>query len=160
MGGFWSDKKDLKNEELEFETLFKKEKSLTKEFNKDFNFVLKKSDLKINLNSKIDNNDGYVLFRGNLVKIQKYTFSKIKNFDTFEPNLIFKNKNLIFFDNKGSILSFNENSKFNWKVNNYSKAEKKLRDYILKRKKNKLRLLDYLHLKTEAYIRFDLLFTQ
>ena len=123
-GGFWSNQKKIESEKLEFETLFKEEETQTKEFNKTFNFVLSTSNLRINENSKIDNNDGYVFLNNQLAQIQKFSFSKIKNFYTFEPNIIFKNDNLIFFDNKGSILNFNKNSKLNWKINNYTKAEK------------------------------------
>ena len=96
VGGFWSNKEELKSEKLEFETLFQEEKKQTKEFNKNFIFFLNKSDLQINKNSKLDNNDGYVLLNNHLGKIQKYSFSKIKNFHSFEPNITFKNKDLIF----------------------------------------------------------------
>ena len=34
---------------------------------------------------------------------------------------------MIFFDNKGSILKFDENSKLIWKKNYYTKSEKKLK---------------------------------
>ena len=129
-GGFWSKEESLKNEKLDFKPLFKKEKLALKEFNKDFQFLLNRKDLKINKNSKDDNNDGYVLFDGKFEKIQKYNFSKIENFSQLESNLIFDDRNLIFFDNKGSILSFDENSKLKWKINNYSKIEKKLRPLL------------------------------
>jgi hypothetical protein len=76
-GGFWSKEESLKNEKLDFKPLFKKEKLALKEFNKDFQFLLNRKDLKINKNSKDDNNDGYVLFDGKFEKIQKYNFSKI-----------------------------------------------------------------------------------
>ena len=129
-GGFWSKEESLKNEKLDFKPLFKKEKLALKEFNKDFQFLLNRKDLKINKNSKDDNNDGYVLFEGKFEKIQKYNFSKIENFSQLESNLIFNERNLIFFDNKGSILSFDKTSKLKWKINNYSKIEKKLRPLL------------------------------
>lgn len=125
-GGYWSQEKNLNNERLDFEPLFKKEKLSLNEFNKNFEFNIEKNDLKINSNSIIDNNDGYVLFDGIFEKIQKYSFSKIENFYPLASNLVFNNENVIFYDNKGSILSFNKNSKLNWKLNNYSKSEKKL----------------------------------
>ncbi len=125
-GGYWSQEKNLDDERLNFEPLFKKEESTLKEFNKNFEFNIKKSDIKINYNSIIDNNDGYVLFDGKFKRIQKYSFSKIDNFYPLASNLVFNNENVIFYDNKGSILSFNKNSKLNWKSNNYSKNEKKL----------------------------------
>lgn len=126
VGGFWTKEKDLKNERLEFKPLFEKDKFSSQEFNTNFVFSLSKKDIKLNNNSEINNNDGYVLFDGVLQKIQKYNFSKIKNFYSQEPSLIFSNDNIIFFDDSGSILSFNKNSKLTWKINNYSKSEKKI----------------------------------
>ena len=43
---------------------------------------------------------------------------------------MFIKNNLIFFENKGSLLKFNENSKLIWKKNYYSKSEKKLNPII------------------------------
>ena len=126
VGGFWSKQKELKNQKLKFETLFKKDDVRSKEFNQNIEFVLDNKIFKLNYSSKIDNNDGYTLFNGELNKIQKYNFKSIKNFHILEPNLIFYNNNLIFFDNNGHILSFNDSSKLNWKVNNYSKSDKKV----------------------------------
>ena len=126
VGGFWTKEKDLKNERLEFKPLFKKDNIASKEFNSNFEFLLSKKDLKLNNTSKTDNNDGYVLFNGKLEKMQKHNFSKIRNFKSLEPSIIFYNDDLIFFDNSGSILSFGDNGKLNWKINDYSKNEKKI----------------------------------
>lgn len=125
-GGFWSKEKKLSQNEIKFVPVFKTENIVSKEFNSKIKISLKKENLKVNKNHYFDNNDGYNLFDGNLKKIKKYSFSKIKNFYRFEPNLIFHNKNIIFFDNKGSILNFDDNSKLVWKSNNYSKEEKKI----------------------------------
>jgi outer membrane protein assembly factor BamB len=38
--------------------------------------------------------------------------------------------NLVFFDNKGSILKFDDKSKLIWKKNYYSKSEKKLKPLL------------------------------
>jgi len=70
VGGFWSKEKELRNEEIQFTKLFNKKKVITKEFNKDLDFFLEKSSLTPNQNSKIDNNDGFSIFKGNLSKIQ------------------------------------------------------------------------------------------
>ncbi len=136
-GGFWTKEENIKNELLNFKPLFKKNDSVLKEFNKNFQFSLNKKDLKLNFNSRNDNNDGYVLFKGKFEKIQKYNFSQIKNFHELETNIIFSGKDLIFFNNKGSILSFNQNSKLKWKINNYSKNEKKLKPIISMTNNNK-----------------------
>ena len=54
-------------------------------------------------------------------------------------------KNNIFFDNKGNILNFNQNSKLIWKINNYSKEEKKIGPLItMAHDKDKLIIADNL----------------
>jgi len=136
-GGFWTKEERLKDQLLNFKPLFEKDKLVLNEFNKNFQFLLNKKDLKVNINSKNDNNDGYVLFNGKLEKIQKYNFSKIENFHQLESNLIFSNGNLIFFDNKGTILNFDQNSKLKWKINNYSKNDKKIGPLISMTHNNK-----------------------
>ena len=55
----------------------------------------------------------------------KYKFSKIENFYQFEPELSFNKGNIIFFDDKGTVLQFDERSKLIWKKNYYTKSEKK-----------------------------------
>ena len=95
-GGFWSKEKKLSQNEIKFVPVFKTENIVSKEFNSKIKISLKKENLKVNKNHYFDNNDGYNLFDGNLKKIKKYSFSKIKNFYRFEPNLIFHNKNIIF----------------------------------------------------------------
>jgi outer membrane protein assembly factor BamB len=135
-GGFWTKEKNLESSEFLFKPVLKKEIKITKEFNKNFNLSLVGSDIKVNKFSNLDNNDGYTIFKGELKKIKKYNFSKIKNFEKFEPNLIFHKKNVIFFDNKGSIFSLNDESKLVWQVNNYSKDEKKIGPLITMTKIN------------------------
>ena len=76
------------------------------------------------------NNDGRLNYDGLLKKSSRYKFSKIKNFYKFEPTIPFNNKNIIFFDNNGSILQFDDQSKLIWKKNYYSKSEKKLKPNI------------------------------
>jgi outer membrane protein assembly factor BamB len=137
-GGFWSKEKKINKKEIKFKPVFEKVEIISKEFNSDFELSLNKNEFKINNYSYYDNNDGYNLFNGNLKKIKKYSFSKIKNFYRLEPHLTFYNKNIIFFDNKGSILNFDQNSKLIWKSNNYSKEEKKIGPLISISQKNNL----------------------
>ena len=124
---FWTNTKNINNENgVNFQEVFPTEKSLKKEFN---------SNLKIKLAPKIFNNSspfnysnniGRIDFNGNLKKSSRYRFSKIKKFDQYQPEITFQNDNIIFFNNKGSILKFNDQSKLMWKKNFYSKSEKKL----------------------------------
>ena len=52
-------------------------------------------------------------------------------------------KNLYFFDNKGSIIKFNKNSKLQWKKNYYSKSDKKNNPILfLASEKNNLFIAD------------------
>ena len=75
--------------------------------------------------SNLNNNDGFLFFNNSLEKIKKYNFSKIKNYSLFDPNLIFYNENVIFFDDKGTIFNFDKNSKLIWKLNDYNKEDRK-----------------------------------
>ncbi len=124
--GFWSQKKKLKTVENKLKPLSKKEKKISKEFNTDFLIKLDPSKIKLNKESFYDNNDGYTKYSGQLKGISKYNFSKIENYENVEPELIFYKNNVIFFDNKGTILNFDHNSNLIWKQNIYSKEEKKL----------------------------------
>ena len=123
--GLWTKKQKIKEEKIIIKELFEKEKVLEKEFN---------PNLKINLSAKLidnsfinnfDNNNGRVNYNGTLKSISKFKFSKIDNFNQLEPEIIFDKNNVIFFDDKGSILKFDSFSKLIWKKNYYTKAEKK-----------------------------------
>ena len=129
---FWTKSKEVTkdnnnlNNKVKKQEIFKKEKILKKEFNKNLKIKINSnsaSNYKNNINS---NNSGLVNFSGELKRSSRYKFSKIKNFYQYEPELIFDERNLIFFENKGTILKFNENSKLVWKKNFYLKQEKKL----------------------------------
>ena len=114
----WTKNKKIEREKPSIiKALFKDEKALKKELN---------SHLKINLSAKLinnsfinnfDNNNGRINYNGNLKNISRFKFSKIDDFDQFEPEIIFSNNNVIFFDSKGSILKFDNSSKLIWKKN-------------------------------------------
>ena len=124
---FWTQTEKVQKEEIKkYEEIFPKEDALRKEFN---------SNLKIKLSSKVNNNsntnnflnnDRRLNFDGNLKKSSRFKFKKIKNLHQYQPEISFHKNNLIFFDNKGSILKFDKDSKLIWKKNYYSKSEKKL----------------------------------
>ena len=132
---FWTasekiNKESTLNKNVIKEQLLKKDQVLDKEFNQNLKI---KVDGKINSNKQIinySNNDGRANFDGNLQNISRYKFSKIKNFYQYEPEVSFDRENLIFFNNKGTILKFNEKSKLIWQKNYYSKSEKKLRPVL------------------------------
>ena len=67
-----------------------------------------------------------VSFEGLLDNISKYKFSKITNFDKYQPDLLITpKKTLVFFDDKGTILNFDEQSNLIWKTNVYKKKDQK-----------------------------------
>jgi len=124
---FWSASKNIVEENKpNFKKIFFDDETLEKEFNSDIPINLGKIFNKNNLTRNYFNNDGRLNYDGELKKSSKYKFSKIKNFYKFEPKISFNDNNIIFFDNKGSILKFDEKSKLIWKKNYYTKSEKKL----------------------------------
>ena len=144
--GFWTKtKKITEAEKIEYKIkeVFVEEKAIEKELN---------PDLKINLSAKLinksfinnfDNNNGRVNYNGTLKNISRYKFAKIEDFNEFEPEIVFDKDNVIFFDNKGTILKFSNSSKLLWKKNYYSKSEKKLNPILfLARNNNTLIVAD------------------
>ena len=104
---FWTETKKVVSEKTDvFKEIFPEEESLKKEFN---------SNLKIKLTTKPANNtsindylnnNGRLNFDGDLKRSSRYKFSKINNFNQYQPEISFDKDNIIFFDNKGSILKF------------------------------------------------------
>ena len=122
---FWTSETIKKIEEQKFEKIFDDPTALSQELNTNISLNFSKSLTKNNLLQKFTNNDGRVNFDGSLKKSLKYKFSKIENFYQFEPELSFNKGNIIFFDDKGTVLQFDGRSKLIWKKNYYTKSEKK-----------------------------------
>ena len=122
---FWTLETIKEIEEQKFEKIFDDPKALSQELNTNINLNLGKSFTKNRLSVKFTNNDGRVNFDGSLKKSSKYKFSKIENFYQFEPIIAFNKDNVIFFDDKGTVLQFNNRSRLIWKKNYYTKSEKK-----------------------------------
>ena len=102
---------------------------ISKNFNSNLKIVLnKKSDkkekreLKNNLGRQEVGNINYI--------ISSFKFKKIKNFSLIEPNLIFTKDGIIFFEKKGNIIKFDYEKNIVWKINHYTKQEKKLSPLI------------------------------
>ena len=122
---FWTSETIKEIEELKFEKIFDNPSALSQELNTNINLNLSKIFKKNDLAKKFTNNDGRINFDGSLKKSSKYKFSKIENFYQSEPIISFNNDNIIFFDDKGTVLQFDKRSKLIWKKNYYSKLEKK-----------------------------------
>ena len=123
---FWTKETIKEIEEKKFEKIFSDPKTLSQELNTNINLNFSTSPKKSKLSKKLTNNDSMVNFDGSLKKLSKYKFSKIENFYQAEPVISFYGENVIFFDDKGTILQFDKNSRLVWKKNYYTKSEKKL----------------------------------
>ena len=129
--GFWTSSEKLETENKNIEIIFKKTKIFEKEFNTDIKINLKNNYKKNSFINNLSNNNGIIDFDGKLKKISKFKFSKIKQFDFYQPELLISNKGtLIFFDDKGTIFNFDRNNKLIWKNNLYKKAERKLKPIL------------------------------
>ncbi|MSP10083.1 MAG: dehydrogenase [Pelagibacteraceae bacterium] len=73
------------------------------------------------------NNIGSQTYKGSLIKSANYKFSTIDDINGLNLKPVFLNDGLIFFNNKGSIIKYNNDQKIVWEKNYYSKSEKKLK---------------------------------
>ena len=121
----WKVKKS-DSETKNIKKILAEEKSIVNEFNPELKLDL----TKISINDQIiinKNNYGTLKYDGKLDKIGKFKFSKLDNINNLNFKPIFLKDGLIFFDNKGTIIKYNEKQKIVWKNNHYSKSEKKLK---------------------------------
>ena len=125
--GIWTKKQKIVTEEKEknIKNLFKKDGVLEKELNPSLKIELEGRLTKDSFTDNQNNNNGRLDYDGNLKSISKFKFSKIKNFNLLEPEILAINNNLIFHDNTGTLIKFDTASKIIWKKNYYSKIEKK-----------------------------------
>ena len=128
---FWSPSKNISEEKNQsYKEISIEDEALEKELNPNLTIKFKENINNNLMARNYYNNDGRFSYDGILKKSSRYKFSKIKNFYQFEPSIALNNKNIIFFDNKGSILQFDDKSKLFWKKNYYSKSEKKLKPIL------------------------------
>ena len=124
--GLWTESKKIETvNDLVINELFKNEEALNKEFNSNVKIQLKSNPTKNSFVNNLNNNNGRVSYNGSLKSISRFKFSTIDNFDQIEPEILFDEDNIIFFENKGSIFNFDKFSKLIWKKNFYKKFEKK-----------------------------------
>lgn len=122
----WKDKESPLENKENVTKIFADEQNVSVELNPDISLDLRN----IKLSNKIidnQNNIGLLNYAGALQKIGNFKFSKLDNLDQFNLKPVFLNDGIIFFDNKGSILRFDDDQKVIWKNNFYSKSEKKLK---------------------------------
>tara|TARA_B110001450_G_C17645478_1_gene491022 strand:+ start:456 stop:1802 length:1347 start_codon:yes stop_codon:yes gene_type:complete len=126
---FWTKEKIKVESKLKIEKIFAKEDPLNLEFNPNLSIDIFSKAVNKNFSNNLNNN-GRVNFEGIFSTKSKFKFSKIRNFFRFEPEIIINEKNIIFFDNKGAVLKFDNNSNLLWKKNFYTKQEKKLKPIL------------------------------
>ena len=128
---FWSGEKKIQKEaSFTIREINEKQPVLQNEFNTDLKINLTDKKIENELISKFYNNDGISFYDGTLKSISKYSFSKIDKFERYEPEIIINEDTIIFFDDKGTILKFDNNSKLLWKKNYYTKTEKKNKPFL------------------------------
>ena len=123
---FWNKKTIVEEKKENFKKIFKKEETFNTELNPTLKISLYSKAINKSFLNNFDNNNGRISFNGDLKSISKYKFSKIENFYQYDPKISFYNDDIIFFNNKGTILRFDNDSNLVWQKNNYKKFEKKI----------------------------------
>ena len=124
---FWTSSENINEDKIKItEKILVKEKAINNELNPNIKIIFEEKKPKKNIDIKNYNYFGRKNFDIIFKKKSRYNFSKIKRFYQFEPNVSIYKDNIIFFDNKGSILNFDNDSNLVWKKNYYTKSEKKL----------------------------------
>ena len=123
--------KEIESQNQNSKIIFEKSKPIIKELNSDLKLKLNKLTKGEVFLSNNTNNTGNINFETDFKKTSSYKFSSIKEFNFNQPELIFTNDNsIVFFNGKGSIFKINQDLKEVWKVNYYTKKEKKLKPII------------------------------
>ena len=118
--------------------IFKKIQPIKKELNSNLKIAIKKTNKEELFFKNNSNNNGNSIFKKNFKKKSTFNFSTINEFEFIQPELIFiEDKGTVFFDGKGAIFKTDENLKKIWKVNYYSKKEKKLDPVLFFAQSNK-----------------------
>ena len=137
--GFWTQSQIQQEVNDDLEKIFKSEKILENEFNPNLRIKINASYKQKPFVNNLTNNSGYINFESNFEKMSKFKFKKIKNFNYINPDLLIgRDNSLIFFNEKGTILKFNQESKLVWKKNIYSKKEIKQNPLIFFATNNKI----------------------
>ncbi len=127
---FWNKEKIEEEKKENITEIFKEEQALNFELNPNLKIELDSRAVNNFLLNDFNNNIGKINYDGKLENISKYKFKKIENFYQYEPEITFNQSNIIFFENTGSILNFDNNSNLIWKKNYYLKSEKKQNPFL------------------------------
>ena len=131
-------KKELETQNENTKIIFEKSKPIIKELNINFKIKLSELTKGESFLGNNSNSSGNINFKTNFNKTSSYKFSSIKEFNFNQPELLFTyDESIIFFDGKGAIFKINKDLKEIWKVNHYTKKEKKLKPIIYFAQTNK-----------------------
>ncbi len=123
--------KEKENQNKSSKIIFQKSKPIKKELNSNLTISLNRlaqGEFFLGNNTNILGN---IDFETNFNKTLSYKFSSIEGFNHNQLEFIFtSDESIIFFDGKGSIFKINKDLKEIWKVNHYTKKEKKLKPVI------------------------------
>jgi outer membrane protein assembly factor BamB len=124
-------KKEIDDQNKNSKIIFEKSKPIKNELNPNLKIKLTKLTKGEAFLGNNTNSVGNINFKTNFNKTSSYKFSAIKEFNFNQPELIFTNdESIVFFDGKGSIFKINKDLKEIWKINHYTKKEKKLKPII------------------------------
>ena len=123
--GIWNKKEENLENQKKVKKLFSEDKKIITEFNPELKLDISKLKFNENIVNN-QNNIGAQNYTGFNEKINTFKFSTLKDTNQLNYKPIFLEDGLIFFDNKGTIIRYDLNSKVIWKKNIYSKSEKKL----------------------------------
>ena len=123
---FWNSDKTYIDKTNNVKTILTKQPKEENELN--FELEIKVSDGKFSKKfNNNQNNVGELLYEGRMEKIGKYNFSKFNDFEFINVQPVFHNEHVIFSDNNGAIILYDQNQKIIWKKNFYNKSEQKLK---------------------------------
>ena len=119
-------KKDVVENNQNAKVLFEKPKPIEQELNPTLNIKISTITKGEPFLSNTTNNNGNLNFFTKFENIFSYKFSSIDNFNFNQLELLFTDdNNLIFFNGKGEIFKVSKDFEEYWKVNHYTKKEKK-----------------------------------
>ena len=140
--GLFNKKKIKINEAENAKVILTKQARIEQEFNPTLKIKFPSEKFSKNSNNN-QNNIGELSYQGSLKKIGKYNFSKFDDFEYTDIQPAFYNDHVILYDNKGTIILYDQNQKVIWKKNFYTKIEKKLKPRLnLTNQKNLLIVTD------------------
>ena len=120
--GIWTQEKKIKETKKNVIEFFEKKEILINEINPNLKIKIKQTNSNVKINT-LTNNQGILDFNKDINKSSMFKFSRIKNFNYFEPEIAYDGQNFIFFDDKANLLKFDNKFKRIWKENFYTKQE-------------------------------------